>query len=74
MILLVMTNLILVVVTVIWMVNQQDGNNINTRLDLFEENIQYLKKVLIAHNDQEESFEETLQKTQMILESSNLSK
>ena len=74
MILLVMTNLILVVVTVIWMVNQQDGNNINTRLDLFEENIQYLKKVLIAHNDQEESYEETLQKTQMILESSNLSK
>ena len=74
MILLVMTNLILVVVTVIWMVNQQDGNNINTRLDLFEENIQYLKKVLIAHKDQEESFEETLQKTQMILESSNLSK
>ena len=74
MILLVMTNLILVVVTVIWMVNQQDGNNIDTRLDLFEENIQYLKKVLIAHNDQEESFEETLQKTQMILESSNLSK
>ena len=74
MILLVMTNLILVVITVIWMVNQQDGNNINTRLDLFEENIQYLKKVLIAHNDQEESFEETLQKTQMILESSNLSK
>ena len=74
MILLVMTNLILVVVTVIWMVNQQDGNNINTRLDLFEENIQYLKKVLIAHNDKEESFEETLQKTQMILESSNLSK
>ena len=74
MILLVMTNLILVMVTVIWMVNHQDGNNINTRLDLFEENIQYLKKVLIAHNDQEESFEETIQKTQMILESSNLSK
>ena len=74
MILLVMTNLILVMLTVIWMVNHQDGNNINTRLDLFEENIQYLKKVLIAHNDQEESFEETIQKTQMILESSNLSK
>ena len=44
------------------------------RLNLFEENIQYLKKVLISHNIKEESIKENLEKTQLVLESSNLSK
>ena len=47
--------------------------NYDARLDLFEENIQYLKKILISHNINEGTMSNTIKKTQLVLESSNLS-
>ena len=47
--------------------------NYDARLDLFEENIQYLKKILISHNINEGSMNNAIKKIQLVLESSNLS-
>ena len=49
------------------------GMNYDARLDLFEENLQYLKKILISHNINEGTMNNAIKKTQLVLESSNLS-